>query len=625
MRVSCFFSLLLQERSSPLGSAAAFLFALLFAFQKRKDDCSEVDGDSAGAVSFPFIQEPERSPERIMVEEHEFVAATADRSADHWLSRANLLVPVALEKSRSANGFVLRWKSIAEKIERVPSSLSDLSSHPCFSRHALCRELLQSVVASLSETVQLSDRCLGADGVASVGKLQMQSDLDALVCKLDLNLRDCGLLVKTGVLGEAALPPATASPVADATSCNLHELLVRLQIGHAEAKHRALDGLLEAMREDEKSVMTVLGRSNISALIHMLTATSPKVREKAATAVSLLTESGNCENLLVSEGALPSLIRLLESGSLVAREKAVISLQRLSMSADTARLIASHGGIRPLVEVCQIGDSICQSAAAGALKNLSAVAEVRQCLVDEGIIKIMINLLDCGVVSGSKDYAAECLQHLTSSNENLRRSVVSAGGIRCLIAYLDGSLPQESAVSALKNLVGSVSKDALISLGLLPCLVHVLKHGSLGAQQAAAAAICKFSSSVEAKRIVGESGCIPLLVELLDAKTDGAREVAAQAIASLMILPHNCRDVKKNDKSVPNLVQLLNPNPQNTAKKYSVSCLLILSSSKRLKKMMISYGAIGYLKKLSDMDVPGAKKLLERLERRCLRGLFTRK
>ncbi|GMN70505.1 hypothetical protein TIFTF001_039547 [Ficus carica] len=29
---------------------------------------------------------------------------------------------------------------------------------------------------------------------------------------------------------------------------------------------------------------------------------------------------------------------------------------------------------------------------------------------------------------------------------------------------------------------------------------------------------------------------------------------------------------------------------------------------------MISYGAIGYLKKLTEMEIPGAKKLLERLE-----------
>nr|XP_009391949.1 PREDICTED: U-box domain-containing protein 15 [Musa acuminata subsp. malaccensis] len=566
-----------------------------------------------------------------MVEEAEPVADSGDSgtdgSAEHWLSRTLLLVPIAIEKARSAKGFAGRWKSIADKLQSLPPCLSDLSSHPCFARHALCRELLQSIVTTLSEAVELADRC-GCDGDGrSLGKLRMQSDLDALSGKLDLNLRDCGLLVKTGVLGEAALPPAGAARPGEAelASSNLGELLARLQFGHSEAKLRALDGLLEAMREDEKSVVAALGRSNVSALILLLTTTSPMVREKAATAVCLLTESGNCESLLVSEGVLPSLIRLLESGSLVAREKAVISLQRLSMSANTARLIARHGGIRPLIEVCLIGDSISQSAAAGALNNLSAVPESRQSLVDEGVVRVMINLLDRGIVLGSKEYAAECLQHLTSSNESLRALVVSEGGIRSLLAYLDGPLQQESAVCALKNLVGSVSMDSLLSLGLLPRLVHVLKDGSLGAQQAAAAAICKISSSAESKRIVGEFGCIPLLVRMLEAKSSSGREAAAQAIASLMTHPRNGSEVKKDGKSVPNLVQLLDPSPQNTAKKYAVSCLLILSSSKKCKKMMISYGAIGYLKKLSDMNVPGSKKLLERLEQRRLRNLFSRK
>jgi hypothetical protein len=40
---------------------------------------------------------------------------------------------------------------------------------------------------------------------------------------------------------------------------------------------------------------------------------------------------------------------------------------------------------------------------------------------------------------------------------------------------------------------------------------------------------------------------------------------------------------------------------------------------------MIAHGAIGYLKKLSEMDVAGAKKLLEKLERGKLRSLFCRK
>ena len=127
------------------------------------------------------------------------------------------------------------------------------------------------------------------------------------------------------------------------------------------------------------------------------------------------------------------------------------------------------------------------------------------------------------------------------------------------------------------------------------------------------------------KKLVGDSGYIPLLVKMLEAKTNGVREVAAQAISSLVTLAHNRREVKRDDKSVPNLVQLLDPSPQNTAKKYAVLCLVSISSSKKCRKMMISYGAIGYLKKMIEMDVPGAKKLLERLERGKLRSLFIKK
>jgi hypothetical protein len=543
-------------------------------------------------------------------------------TAEELLERARSLVPAALDAARAATGFGGRWKVIAARLERVPPCLSDLSSHPCFSKNSLCRELLQSVAATLAEAAELGARCREPP---RAGKLQMQSDLDALAGKLDLNLRDCALLIKTGVLSDATVPPV--APAAEAAAqTDVRELLARLQIGHAEAKHRAVDGLLDALREDEKSVLSALGRGNVAALVQLLTATAPKIREKAATVLCLLAESGSCECLLVSEGALPPLIRLVESGSLVGREKAVITLQRLSMSPDIARAIVGHSGVRPLIDICQTGDSISQSAAAGALKNLSAVPEVRQALAEEGIVRVMVNLLDCGVVLGCKEYAAECLQSLTSSNDGLRRAVVSEGGLRSLLAYLDGPLPQESAVGALRNLVSSaISPDSLVSLGVLPRLVHVLREGSVGAQQAAAAAICRVSSSSEMKRLVGEHGCMPLLVRLLEAKSNGAREVAAQAVASLMSCLANARDIKKDEKSVPNLVQLLEPSPQNTAKKYAISCLLTLSASKRCKKLMISHGAIGYLKKLSEMDVAGAKKLLEKLERGKLRNLFSRK
>ncbi|KAL2477755.1 ARM repeat superfamily protein [Forsythia ovata] len=540
-------------------------------------------------------------------------------SAEEWLSRAQGLVPRALEKAREVKGFPGRWKMIISKLEQIPTRLSDLSSHPCFSKNALCKEQLQAVSKTLNEAIELAECCVKEK---FEGKLRMQSDLDSLSGKLDLNLRDCGLLIKTGVLGEVSLPLAEQEAAAD--HGNIRELLARLQIGHLEAKHKALDCLVEVMKDDEKSVLAVLGRSNIAALVQLLTATSPRIREKTVTVICWLAESGSCENWLVSEGVLPPLIRLVESGNAVSREKATISLQRLSMSAETARSIVGHGGVRPLIEICQTGDSVMQSAAACTLKNISAVPEVRQALSEEGIIKVMINLLDCGALLRSKEYAADCLQNLTLSNDNLRRCVISEGGIRSLLDYLDGPLPQESAVGALRNLVGVISVDVLVSLGLLPRLVHVLKSGSLGAQKAAASAICLICSSTEMKRLVGESGCIPLLIKMLEAKSNNAREVAAQAISSLMTLSHNCREVKRDDKSVPNLVVLLDPSPQNTAKKYAISCLSLLSSSKKCKKLMISYGAIGYLKKLTEMDIPGAKKLLERLERGKLKSFFSK-
>jgi Armadillo/beta-catenin-like repeat len=461
-------------------------------------------------------------------------------SADHWLAHAQQLIPTAVERARATTGFLGRWKSIISKLDRVPTSLSELATHPCFLKNNLCRELLESMTCTLSEAIDLAEQC-GSHDPVQIRKLQMQSDLDSLAGKLYLTLRDCALLVKTGVLSDATVPvllPASAL-VIPPQQMNVWELLARLQIGDAEAKHRALDSLLDVIREDEKSVLPVISRSSISAIIQFLTSSVPKVREKAATVICLLAETGCCDTLLVSEGVLPPLIRLAESGSLLSREKAVITLQRLSMYTDTAHVIVGHGGVSPLIDICQTGDPTIQSAAACTLKNFSAAPEVRQSLAEEGIVRVMINLLDCGAVLVSKEYAAERLQNLTASNDNLQQLVVSEGGLKSLLTYLDSPSPQESAVVALRNLANSVPVDSLLSLGLLPCLTHVLQDGSLGAQQAAASVICRVSTSADMKKLIGEFGCIPLIINLLESKSIGAREAAARAIAALMSCPQN--------------------------------------------------------------------------------------
>ncbi|KAH9327944.1 hypothetical protein KI387_000052 [Taxus chinensis] len=546
------------------------------------------------------------------------------KSTEEWLKQAEELVPLSVAKAESVKSFRGRWKNISAKIEQLPSKLSDLASHPCFHKNSLCKEQLQSVVVSLQETLKLATEC--TDDKYG-GKLQMQSNLDALAAKLDLNLHDCGLLVKTGVLGEATLAltftRSSSGAKREAIRWNIRELLARLQIGHMESKHKALDSLVEMINEDEKNILAVAGRSNVSALVQLLSASSPRIREKSATVICCLAEAENCEQLLVSEGVLPPLVRLLESGSPLAKEKATLSLQYLTASAETVRSVVGHGGIPALIEICQVGSTsaVIQTAAAGALRNLSAVPEVRQCLAEEGIISIMINLLDSGS-SLSKEYAADCLQNMTAGNEALRRTVVSEGGIQHLLKYLDNSLPQEAAVGALRNLTVSVNADTLITIGLLPRLVKVLQNGSLIAQQAAAATVCRISASNDMRKLVGEAGCIPLLVKMLDAKATTAQELAAQALASLLQVPQNCREIRKEEKSIPNLVRLLDPANQTTAKKYAIQALSSLATSKKCKKLMVTCGARTYLKKLAELDVLGAKKLLERIERSKFKGLL---
>ncbi|KAG7652744.1 Armadillo [Arabidopsis suecica] len=559
-----------------------------------------------------------------MAEEQQVNQMIMDKqSVEEWLSRVNSLIPSVLSKAKTVKNFTGRWKTIISKIEQIPACLSDLSSHPCFSKNKLCNEQLQSVAKTLSEVIELAEQC-STDKYE--GKLRMQSDLDSLSGKLDLNLRDCMVLIKTGVLGEATLPLYISSSSETPKISSLKELLARLQIGHLESKHNALESLLGAMQEDEKMVlMPLIGRANVAALVQLLTATSTRIREKAVNLISVLAESGHCDEWLISEGVLPPLVRLIESGSLETKEKAAIAIQRLSMTEENAREIAGHGGITPLIDLCKTGDSVSQAASAAALKNMSAVSELRQLLAEEGMVRVSIDLLNHGILLGSREHMAECLQNLTAASDALREAIVSEGGVPSLLAYLDGPLPQQPAVTALRNLIPSVNPEIWVALNLLPRLRHVLKSGSLGAQQAAASAICRFACSPETKRLVGESGCIPEIVKLLESKSNGCREAAAQAIAGLVAEGRIRRELKKDGKSVlTNLVMLLDSNPGNTAKKYAVAGLLGMSGSEKSKKMMVSYGAIGYLKKLSEMEVMGADKLLEKLERGKLRSFFHR-
>lgn len=78
------------------------------------------------------------------------------------------------------------------------------------------------------------------------------------------------------MLGEATLSLIVYSSIAElyiATRSNIKELFAHLQFGHLEAKNKALVKVHDVMKEDEKNVLTAFCRSNIAALVQLLTAT----------------------------------------------------------------------------------------------------------------------------------------------------------------------------------------------------------------------------------------------------------------------------------------------------------------------------------------------------------------
>ena len=69
------------------------------------------------------------------------------------------------------------------------------------------------------------------------------------------------------VLSDPTAPAtqAEATVAAGGELTDVRELLARLQIGHAEAKHRAVDGWLDALRKNEESVLSALGHPGAAA------------------------------------------------------------------------------------------------------------------------------------------------------------------------------------------------------------------------------------------------------------------------------------------------------------------------------------------------------------------------
>uniref|UniRef100_A0A1J3E103 U-box domain-containing protein 11 n=1 Tax=Noccaea caerulescens TaxID=107243 RepID=A0A1J3E103_NOCCA len=545
-----------------------------------------------------------------------------DNDGDRRLTE---LISSLLERIPNLLSFKCKWSSIRAKLADLKTQLADFSDFAGSSSNQLSLDLLVSVRETLDDAVSVAARCEGPD--LSEGKLKTQSEVDSVMARLDRHVRDAEVLIKSGLLQDNGT--VSTSSKKESVRLEARNLVIRLQIGGPKSKNSAIDLLLELLQEDDKNVMIAVAQGVVPVLVRLLDSCSLGMKEKTVAVISRISTVESSRHVLIAEGLslLNHLLRVLESGSGFAKEKACIALQALSLSKENARAIGCRGGISSLLEICQAGTPGSQAFAAGVLRNLASFAETKENFVEENAVFVLISLGSSGTPLAQEN-AVGCLANLTSGDEDMMILIVREGGIKCLKSFWDSVTNVKSlevGVLLLKNLaLCPIVREVVISEGFITRLFPVLSCGILSVRIAAAEAVSSLGFSSKSRKEIGESGCIGPLIDMLDGKAMEEKEAASKALSTLLVCTSNKKIFKKSEKGVVSLVQLLDPKMKKFDKRYTVSVLELLVTSKKCRKQVVAAGACLHLQKLVEMDVEGAKKLAESLARSKIWGVFAR-
>ncbi|XP_059304267.1 uncharacterized protein LOC132056197 [Lycium ferocissimum] len=530
------------------------------------------------------------------------------------------LLQSLLDSIPNTQSFKGKWSLIKTKLNTLQSHLSDLASiNPLYS------DLLNALAITLSDALSLSSICHSVNPP----KLKTQNNIDSVSARLDNHVRDLEVLVKSGVLNENGTVSSITSKRENIRT-ESRNLITRLQIGTTESKNTVLDSLLGLLQEDDKNVLIAVTQGIVPVLVRLLdSSSSQEIKEKTVTAIAKISTVDSSKHVLIAEGLgiLNNLLRVLESGSVLGKENSCIALQALGHTKENARAIGSRGGISSLLEICQNGTPNSQAMAASVLKNLAVFPEIKENFLEENAVMVLLRLSNSGTALAQEN-AISCLCNLISRDNNMKLLVAREGGIESIKNFWD-SAPSVQSLEAPVLMIRTLATcpsvaEVIVEKEFLPRIVGVLSCGVLGVRIAAAKAIYDLGYNTKTRKELGEIGCIPLLVRLTEGKAVEEKEAAAKALSNLMSYAGNRKIFRKEERSIVNAVQLLDPVVTNLDKRYPVSLLASLVYSKNCRKQMVASGACVHLQKLAEMEIDGSKKLLDCLGRGKIWGVFTR-
>lgn len=461
----------------------------------------------------------------------------------------------------------------------------------------------------------------------------MQSDLDMASAWISKQNHDLDLLLRSGVLRQSTAI-VLSHPSRDASKqvvgLFVRDIFTRLQIGGVEFRKKALESLIQLLRDDEKAAIVVAKEGDVGCLVGLLDGSvNSGIREQAVVVVSILASGGEQSRKCVfEEGALGPLLRIIETGSMLMKETAALAVECITSDSDNAWAVSAYSGVPILMELCKSGSVIAQSYAVGAIRNVSTVEDIRFALAEEGAVPVLVQLLVSG--SGStREKAASCIAILASSGECFRELVLGEKGLQRLLHCLgetSSSVTLEHVLRAIYSLSASESAFRVLSSSssFIVQIAELLKHGNVMLQHISASLLAKLSIGGGNKRAI--SGCMGSLVKLMEsAKPDGLQEVACNALVSLLTVKPNRKDLVKDEKSVIRLVQMLDPGSDLVSKKFPVAVVsaIMAGGSQGCRKRLLAAGAHGHLQRLAEMEVSGAKKAMQKLSVNRIKNIFT--
>ncbi|WIA14409.1 hypothetical protein OEZ85_002935 [Tetradesmus obliquus] len=207
------------------------------------------------------------------------------------------------------------------------------------------------------------------------------------------------------------------------------------------------------------------------------------------------------------------------------------------------------------------------------------------------------------------------------ASPKFRRAFVKMGGVEALLKLLRNGLDGEAVASIMQALASLLQeqpgRDAMLSAGGVPLLVHGLEHADTEVAGHCSEMLARLSSSSAAQAAIREAGGVPLIVQLLSSATSTAPQQQLQllAVASALAGGSEAGSAALQQAGVAGvLLELVgsSPLPRTQVKEAAISTLHSLCSS--------SPSHFAALRAL-----PGAAEQLSGVSRAYGRGWFASK